>query len=149
MNATQQIIQVLLTDLVAEQPDYYLIRPAGELALATFERRAAAQGVPAEVIQQLADFYEVANAFSYEFCLGFFSCDDVLIFEWWPQKELWLSLGHMDVIRWSAGKFCVGDASNVSYSAADEYATLLDLLVGCGRYIKEMEAAEPEEENDV
>ncbi|RZL16729.1 MAG: hypothetical protein EOO62_00360 [Hymenobacter sp.] len=149
MNATQQIIQALLTDLVAERPGYYLICPASEQALATFEQRAAAQGVPAEVTQQLVDFYEVANAFSYEFCLGFFSCDDVLIFEWWPHKELWLSLGDMDVIRWSAGKFCMGDASNVSYSAADEYATLLELLVGCSRYIKEMEATEPEEGNDV
>ncbi|AMR28746.1 hypothetical protein A0257_17675 [Hymenobacter psoromatis] len=148
MNAAQQTISALLTELVAEQPDYYLIQPASELALATFEQQAIAQGVPPEVTQQLADFYQVANAFSYEFCLGFFSCDDVVLFEWWPQKELWLSLSHMDVIRWSAGKFCVGDASNVSYSPADEYDTLLDLLIGCGRYIKETEAAAPEEDDD-
>jgi hypothetical protein len=149
MNATQQNISALLTGLVAERPDYYPIRPASELAIATFERRAIVRGVPTEVIQQLADFYQVANAFSYAFCLGFFSCDDKLIFEWWPREELWLSLGHSDVIRWAAGKFCVGDASNVSYSLADEYDTLLDLLVGCGSYIKELEANESEAENDV
>ncbi len=146
MNPAQQTIKALLEAIVAKQPEYYSIRPASTLALATFELRASNQGVPPEVLQQLLDLYQVANAFSYEDCLGFFSCEDELIFEWWPRKELWLSLSHCDVIRWSAGKFCVGDASNVSYSSTDEYETLIDLLIGCSKYIKEMEAAEPDDD---
>jgi hypothetical protein len=149
MNATQQTIKTLLEAIVAKDPEYYSIRPADKLAIATFEQRAVAQGVPSEVRQQLLDFYQVADAFSYEFCLGFFSCKDEVIFEWWPEKELWLSLSHSDVIRWSAGKFCVGDASNVSYSPADEYDTLVELLLGCGSYIKELESAEPENTEEV
>jgi hypothetical protein len=146
MNVTQQTIHSLLEVIVVEHPEYYLIQPADEVDLRTFERRAITSGVPTEVIRQLLDFYQIANAFYYELCLGFFSCKDEVIFEWWDSgKELWLSLMHMDVIRWSAGKFCVGDASSVSYSSSDEYETLVDLLIGCSNYIKEVENAEPED----
>ncbi|WP_223651538.1 hypothetical protein [Hymenobacter psoromatis] len=148
MNVTQQAISELLQEIAAERPDHYLVQSADEQALATFEQRAVTQGVPTEVIRQLLDFYQVANAFSYEFCLGFFACEDEIIFEWWKKGDLWLSLMHMDIIRWSAGKFCVGDASNVSYSAADEYETLLALLIGCRNYIKATEAEEPEPDDD-
>ncbi|MDJ0365074.1 hypothetical protein QMK33_07910 [Hymenobacter sp. H14-R3] len=148
MTTNQQTIKVLLQEIASPNPAYYPLQPASQQALATFEQRAIARGVPTGVTQQLVAFYQVANAFFYDSCLGFFTCDDELIFEWWEAKELWLSLMHMDVIRWSGGKFCVGDASNVSYSPAHEHDTLLALLTGCRDEIKEMEAAEPEPGDD-
>ena len=141
MNATQQQIKALLEQVINSDQVQYELLPAPEASRQEFAARATASGVPPEVLAQLLDLYAVADGFSYEMTFGFFPCADIIIFEWWANQELWLSQRHNDTIRWASGKFCLGDASNASYSSLDKYDTLLELLAGCTRQIKEIEAA--------
>lgn len=56
-------------------------------------------------------------------------CDDEILFEWWEDdRELWLGQRDCDVLRWADGKFCLSDASNISYGEEYEFPTLVDLL---------------------
>jgi hypothetical protein len=59
----------------------------------------------------------------------FHKIDDEILFEWWnSDKELWLGSKDNDMLRWSENEFCIGDASNVSYSYEYEFDTLIELL---------------------
>lgn len=105
------------------------IVPADENSLTDFCSRAAERGVPDSVIGQLVEFYRISNGTP---CFDGFSlhrCDDEILFEWWEiDRELWLGQGNCDVLRWTDGKFCLGDASNISYGEEYEFPTLVDLL---------------------
>ena len=59
-------------------------------------------------------------------------CADPIIFEWWDQQELWLGQRDNNILRWSSPKdrFCIGDASNVSFSPEHEYSTFAEALRG-------------------
>lgn len=143
MTPDQKRIHTLLTVLATEER--HRLVPATAAQLDAFLTQAAERGVPDQVIAQLADLYRVANEFYYETVFGFFSCDDVILFEWWQEKELWLSLMHFYVIRWSDGKFCLGDASNASFSPEHEYATVVDLIEGCVKEIRTVKEYEDDE----
>ena len=53
----------------------------------------------------------------------------MILYEWWEDyKQLWLGGRDDDVLRWSEGKFCLGDASNDSYGKVYEFSTLIELL---------------------
>lgn len=105
------------------------IIPANENLLADFRRRTTQHGVPVSAIDQLVEFYKLSNGTP---CLNGFSfhrCEDEILFEWWEDdRALWLSQRDCDVLRWSNDKFCLGDASNVSYGEEYEFSTLVDLL---------------------
>ncbi len=59
----------------------------------------------------------------------FHRCDDEILFEWWNEsKELWLGQHDDDILRWTNGKYCLGNASNVSYSEKYEFSTLIALF---------------------
>jgi len=58
----------------------------------------------------------------------FHRCDDIILFEWWDQQELWLGQRDMDTLRWTNLGFCLGDASNVSYGQDYQFPTLLQLI---------------------
>jgi len=81
--------------------------------------------------------YHVANGFCYEIILAFHTCDDDIIYEWWEEKELWLGQRDFYTLSWVNGKFCLGDASNISFSEKYEYDTLLELIAGCIADIEE------------
>ncbi len=130
MNEDQIKLKSLLTSLV-DGDDYYAIEPATKEQIDLFTDRAIENGIEPLVIQQLVNLYSVANSFNYEIVLSFHSCDDMIIFEWWDNKELWLGQRDFYSIRYVNGKFCLGDASNVSFSDEDQYDTLIGLIEGC------------------
>lgn len=105
------------------------IVPTDENSLTDFCSRAAERGVPASVVGELVEFYRISNGTP---CFDGFSlhrCDDEILFEWWEDdRELWLGQRDCDVLRWADDKFCLGDASNISYGEEYEFPTLVDLL---------------------
>jgi hypothetical protein len=135
MKPNQIKISTLLKALVAD--DSYEIIPATEKQLSTFVEMASQRGVEQLVIEQLLDLYQVDNEFGYEIILAFHSCDDVILFEWWDDKEIWLGQRDFYTLRWANSKFCLGDASNVSFSEKYEFATLIELIEGCIADIEE------------
>ena len=135
MNIDQQKIKLLLTKLVDEQD--YEIKPATKENIDIFSQRAINNNVDPNVIKQLVDLYEVADFFYYEIIIGFHHCADLTIFEWWDDKELWLGQRDFNTLRWAKGKFCLGDASSISFSAEYEFDTLIELVEGCIKDIDE------------
>ncbi|OSZ73641.1 hypothetical protein CAP36_16665 [Chitinophagaceae bacterium IBVUCB2] len=136
MNSDQQKIKSLLTKLVEGQE--FKIKPATKEQIDIFTQRAVDNNVDSKVIQQLVDLYEVADFFNYEIIIGFHHCDDLTIFEWWGDKELWLGQRDFNTLRWTNNKFCLGDASTISFSADYEFDTLIELIEGC---IKDIDKA--------
>lgn len=123
---TSERIKILLEIFVRVNKK---IVPADENLLADFTRRAAERGVPDSVVEELVEFYRISNGTP---CFDGFSlhrCDDEILFEWWESdRELWLGQRDCDVLRWADGKFCLGDASNISYGEEYEFPTFVDLL---------------------
>ena len=136
MTSDQQKIKSLLTNLI-DGGDYQ-IKPATNQQIDTFTKRAIDNGVDTKVIKQLVDLYEVADFFYYEIIIGFHHCDDLTIFEWWGDKELWLGQRDFNTLRWTNGKFCLGEASTISFSDEYQFDTLIELIEGC---IKDINAA--------
>ena len=136
MNDYQLKIKSLLTNLI-DGNSYYPIKPATQKQVDLFTNRATQNKIEHNVIKQLVDFYSVANLFNYEIIIGFHSCDDSTIFEWWEYKELWLGQRDFNTLRWADGKFCLGDASNISFSDEYKFDSLIELLEGCIKDIDE------------
>ena len=139
MNHNQKKIRNLLQSPV--NADNYEIRPATPEEITVFNKNATQHQVEQQVIDQLVDLYEVANEYNYEIVLAFHNCTDIIIFEWWndDEKQLWLGQRDFNTLRWANGKFCLGDASNISYSDDYEFETLIELLEGCIKYIEEVD----------
>lgn len=89
----------------------------------------AERDIPDSVAGELVEFYRISNGTP---CLDGFSfhrCNDEILFEWWgSDRELWLRQRDCDLLRWADGKFCLGDASNISYGEKYEFPILEDLL---------------------
>jgi hypothetical protein len=117
----------------------YKIQPATKAQIQHFKTKAIERQVGHEVIDQLVELYEIADNFYCEIVLGFHSCTDDTIFEWWNENELWLGQRDFNTLRWANGKFCLGDAGSISYSVDCECDTLVGLIECC---IKEIENAE-------
>jgi hypothetical protein len=106
------------------------MKPATEAAITLFKARALEREIPADVVTQLADFYSVVDGVPGLDSLDIHRCDDLILFEWWDQQELWLGQRDFHTLRWSSSKerFCIGDASDVSFSESDEYLTFAEAL---------------------
>jgi len=102
--------------------------PASESSLNLFKTRAAEREVPEDVIAQLAEFYSVVDGVPCLNSLAIHTCADLVIFEWWNQRELWLGQRDFYSLRWAKGRYCIGDASSVSFSPGDEYHSFVDAL---------------------
>ena len=135
MNSDQQKIKLLLSNLIAGQG--FDLKPATKERIDLFTKRAINNGIDTKVIKQLVDLYEVADFFHYEIIIGFHRCDDLTIFEWWNDKELWLGQRDFNILRWTDGKFCLGDVGNISFSDECKFDTLIGLIEGCIRDIDE------------
>lgn len=135
MNSDQQKIKSLFTNLGERQR--YELKPSTKEQIEVFIQRAIENGVDTKVIQQLVDLYEVADFFYYEIIIGFHHCDDPVIFEWWTDKELWLGQRDFYTLRWTNGRFCLGDASNISFSGDYKFDTLIELIERCVKDIPE------------
>jgi hypothetical protein len=129
MSGNQKEILAVLTPLTDEK--YYRIVPATKEQIQSFKARASEKGVPQSVVDELTDLYMVADNFWYDTVIGFHSCTDEMIFEWWSKKELWLGQRDMDTLRWKDGKWCLGSAGRLSYSEGDECDTLIGLIRRC------------------
>jgi len=94
-----------------------------------FHKQTLKLNVPDTVVEQLTDFYKVTNGVPNLDGFIFFGCVGTNLFEWWNEKEeLWLGSRDNDILRWKDGRFCLGDANNVSYFAEYEFSTLGELL---------------------
>lgn len=136
MNENQLKLKSILTNLV-DGNNYYEIKPATKVQIELFTNRATENKVDPNVIKQLSDLYSVADSFDYEIIISFHSCDDLIIFEWWNDQELWLGQKDFNIIRWADGKFCLGDASNIAFSNEYQFDTLIELIEGCIKDIDE------------
>ena len=134
VNKNQEQIQDLLSRLSDGQ--HYKIEPATPDKIETFRKRATERGVEKFVIDELVDLYQIADNFYSEIVIGFHTCTDEVIFDWWSEKELWLGQRDFNTLRWADGKFCLGDASNISYSTDYESDNLVGLLRCCLREIE-------------
>lgn len=114
------------------------ITPGSPENIQYFKTNAKRKGVDEDVIEQLTDLYSVADNFTAEVIMGFHPCTDEIIFEWWNDKELWIGQRDFNTLRWANGKFCLGDASTISYSKEYEYRTLIELIKGCITEINEL-----------
>lgn len=135
MNEDQVKLKLLLTNLI-DDDSYYPIKPATKEQIDLFTNRATENKIELNVVKQLVDLYSVADSFYYEIVIGFHSCDDLTIFEWWNEKELWLGQRDFNTLRWVDGKFCLGDASSISFSDEYKFDTLIELIEGCIKDIK-------------
>ena len=122
----QEHIKKLIEPLFASHDE--MIISADEATLNAFRDRAEKTGIPLGVIDQLAEFYKFTNGVPCLDGFDFHRCDDELVFEWWSNGELWLGQRNMDILRWTNGKFMLGDASNISYGREYEFTNLTELL---------------------
>ena len=106
------------------------IKPTSETSLNIFRARAVERQVPHDVVTQLTDFYALVDGVPCLDSLAIHRCEDLILFEWWDQDELWLGQRDFYTLRWSRSidRFCVGDAGNVSFSTSDEYRTFAEAL---------------------
>ena len=103
--------------------------PATKTMLDQFQAQAVNAGVPAAVIEELLVFYQISNGVPCLDGFDFHACNDEIVFEWWDDgQELWLGQRDFYTLRWAANQYCLGDAANISFSAADRYDTLAELL---------------------
>ena len=138
MNTNQEKIKKLLGNL--ENAGDYEVLPATSEQIEAFTKIATEKQVPKSVITQLTELYEVANNYNYEIIMAFHCCTDEIIFEFWDnERELWLGQRDYNMLRWTDGKFCLGDASNASFGEEYEAETLIQLIEIC---VKEIEAAD-------
>ena len=128
MTERQKEISKLLSSLPKEYNEG--IRPASLENIRSFRLKAKNKGIDKNIIEQLADLYSVADNFMYEVVMGFHPCSSDIIFEWWNEKELWIGQRDFNTLRWSNNKFCLGNASSISYSKKNEYKTLVELIKG-------------------
>ena len=115
------------------EPLFYLynkkLLPASAALLLVFRRQALQQNIPETVVDQLVDFYKATNGVPCLDGFTFHACGDQNLFEWWSEnEELWLGRRDNDVLRWKNNRFCLGNASTVSYSEEYEFSTLCALL---------------------
>jgi hypothetical protein len=104
--------------------------PASETSLNLFTARANQRKVPSEVIAQLSEFYSVVDGVPCLNSLDIHRCADLIIFEWWDERELWLGQRDFYTLRWSwaKDKYCIGDAGNVSFSPSDEFRSFAEAV---------------------
>lgn len=93
--------------------------PASDDSLKAFKERATSHDVPTEVIEELSNYYAMVGGTPW-----IHKCDDVIVFEWWNEGELWLGQRDLYTLRWTNNRYCIGDAGNVSFSPSDEHETL-------------------------
>ena len=137
MNINQIEIRELLKSVKNDYSDELL--PASLEKVEKFKINAQQKGVNNEVIEQLTDLYLVSDNFTAEVIMGFNPCNDEILFEWWDDKELFIGQRDFNTLRWANGKFCLGDASSISYSEKYEYDTLIELIRGCIKEINELD----------
>ncbi len=121
-------IEALLKPLFDEHD--VTMEPADESSLNLFKERTDDREVPPHVTKQLTHFYSIVDGVPCLDSLDIHRCDDLIIFEWWAQHELWLGQRDSFTLRWSRSKdrFCIGDGGNVSFSSQDEYQTFAEAL---------------------
>ena len=122
----QQRVRELLSALFVQYEQSF--SPASESAIRTFIERSRAKNVPPSVVEELVAFYKVTNGVPCLDGFDFHACDDEIIFEWWDHRELWLAQRDFYTMRWAGDRYCLGDASNVSFSPEYEFATVADLI---------------------
>lgn len=103
--------------------------PATDEQLASFESQASERGVPRSVVEELMSFYRITNGFEGLDGCDFHRCDDIILYEWWDDDELWLGQRDFYSLRWcEESGYCLGQAGDRSFSKEDEHDSLEGLL---------------------
>lgn len=147
MNEDQAKLKLLLAKLV-DGDIHSPLKPATKEQIDLFTYRALENKIEPNVIKQLVDLYLVADSFCYEIIIGFHSCDDLIIFEWCHDNELWLGQRDFNTLRWANNKFCLGDACNKSFSEEYKFDTLIELIERCIKDIKKANYFDKNKAND-
>lgn len=106
-----------------------IMTPADNHLLNSFKQSAQQRGVPESVIAELITFYSFTNGIPCLDGFDFYACHDEILFEWWEkQGVLWLGQRDFYVLRWANNRYCLGDASDNSFSKMHEFRSLFDLL---------------------
>ncbi len=127
MNAKQNLKCIL--ESLFNECDAKMV-PASEEQIERFVDESQLRGFSEDVIDELCEFYGITNGIPCLNGFDFHACDDMALFEWYKDQELWLGQRDLYTLRWANGLFCLGDSSNVSFSKEHEYKTLVDLLDG-------------------
>jgi hypothetical protein len=90
------------------------ITPATEDQIEKFKSEAQRRGVPDKAIEELVLFYRVSNGIPCLNALDIHSIDDIILYENWDLKEIWFGQKEEYVIRWTNGKFHIGDIGDIS-----------------------------------
>jgi len=102
------------------------IIPATEEQIAEFKKNAIKKGVPEKTILELESFYQITNGIPCIDSLSIHKVNDIIIFEFWDDNELWIGQRDLNIIRWKNDKYHLGSAANLNYG--NEYIS--DSLVG-------------------
>jgi len=105
------------------------LQPAKPYQIENFKNRCLENKVDKFAIDQLIDFYKIANGISCVDSLELYACDDIIIFEWWKDKVLWFGSRDYYTFTYFNSKFCVGDASNISFSKEYEFDDLFSMII--------------------
>ncbi|MEO1259321.1 MAG: hypothetical protein AAFZ15_11020 [Bacteroidota bacterium] len=102
--------------------------PADQNQIIQFKVKAKKYGLPEKVVDELNEFYQVANGIP---CLeiDIKKIDDDLIFEWWTfESSLWIGQRDMDILRWKEGKYHIGDTADLNYGPEYVFDTIFEML---------------------
>jgi len=105
-----------------------VIKPASEANINKFAIKARKLFLPLDVVNELSNFYKITNGIPCLDGFDFHCCNDEILFEWWENKVIWLGQRDDYIITWYENKYCIGDASNVSFSKEYEFNNLEELL---------------------
>lgn len=125
-------IEAALKPLFNEYGQGFVKTTSNEMEI--FIDRCRDRGVSLDAMEQLVELYGVTNGVPCIDGFDFHRCEDEILFELWDngadteEGNLWLGMRDDNMLRWSAGRFCLGDAGNVSYSPENEYPTLAGLI---------------------
>lgn len=103
----------------------YSCRPATEKQLLVFLENCKTHNVPAEIVDELAEYYKLNNNF-----FEYFECDDSTIFEWYEQGCLWLGQRDLWTFRCLVDehKYAIGDAGDDSFGEDYKFDTIEEML---------------------
>jgi len=75
---------------------------------------------------EFIEFYQVTNGIPCLDSLDIRKINDILLFEWWDDGEIWIGQRDFVTIRLKDDKYHLGDASNLNHG--NEYVS--DSLIG-------------------
>src|SRR5690606_716714 len=90
---------------------------ASENQLNDFKEFALKKGLPDKTVLEFIEFYRVTNGIPCLDSLDIHKINDIILFEWWDDSEIWIGQRDFYTIRWKDYKYHLGDASNLNHGS--------------------------------